>query len=347
MKSNKIFTILVLTLIIGASSVFLFNAQEEKVEDQESGLVFLSGLSGKINDVNRVLINDGTLIVNLVKNEKDWVVEEKSGYTADFSKVKQLLVTLADMETVESKTSRPENYGRLGVQGVGEPGEEKSKLIQLLDNSGGVLYSVVIGKAKQASGPGAKSALYVRQENEKMSWLVVGEIRLPTSVNDWLDKAVVNIDRADIQSVAINHTDNTSLKISKAEKETPDFSIEEQPSKTKVKSVATVNNIAGSLQNLTFDDVLVRGKFDVTEKEISKAEFKTYDGLLISAKLAKKDDKSYIWFDAKSLVEDASVAEKAQKLNNNFALWVYQIPSFKADSVLKNMDDLVEKEAKK
>jgi len=346
MKASKLLFILVLTLLIGGGAVYMFQEQEKQVLDQEFGQEFLSGLSDKINDVSRVIVQDDAMTVNLVKKESDWVLEEKSGYPADFSKVKQLLVTLADMETIESKTSRPESYGRIGVQGVGVEGDEKSKQIKLLDKSEGLLYSVIIGKAKQASGPGSKQALYARLENEDKSWLVSGSVRVPTSLDQWLDKAIVNIDRKEIQSVEIKHADNTSLKIFKAEKEATDFTIEEQPAGTKVKSVSTVNNIASGLQNLTFDDVVVRSKFEIDEKEISHVSFKTFDDLIVNAKLAKKDDKDYIWFDAKSATGEGESMNKAQELNNDFALWIYQVPSFKADALLKQMADLVEPEVK-
>jgi len=341
MKANKLILILLLTILIGGGAVYLFNEQKKEVVDQEFGQEYLSGLSGKINDVNRVVIQDDALTVTLLKKESDWVVEEKSGYPADFSKVKTLLVSLADMETIESKTSRPESYGRLGVQGIGQPGDEQSKQIKLLDKADNVLYSIVIGKEKRANGPGGKSAVYVRKENDETSWLVTGSVRLPSSLVDWLNKAVINIDKSRVQSVVIKHADNTSLSISKNESTDTNYTIEDQPKTTVVKSTAALNNIANSLKNLTFDDVVVRGKFDVDEKTISKVDFKTFDDLLISAKLAKKDDKDYIWFDAKSTNKESSA--EAQELNNAFALWVYQLPSFKAEGVLKNMNDLVQK----
>ena len=345
MKANKLIIILVLTLLIGAGAVYLFNEQKKEVVDQEFGQEYLSGLSGKINDVNRIVVQDDSSTVTLLKNESAWVVEEKSAYPADFTKVKTLLVSLADMETIESKTSRTESYGRLGVQGVGQPGEEQSKQIKLLDKADNLLYSIIIGKEKRASGPGGKPAIYVRKENDETSWLVMGSVRLPGSAVDWLNNEVINIDKSRIQSVVIKHSDNTSLSISKNENADTDYMIEDQPKGTVVKSSSALNNMANSLKNLTFDDVVVRGKFDVDEKTISKIDFKTFDDLLISAKLAKKDDKDYIWFDVKSLNKESNGEVEAQEFNNAFALWVYQIPNFKAEGMLKNMNDLVEKKA--
>ena len=345
MKASKLILILALAILIGGGAIYMFNQQEQAVVDQEFGQPFLAGLSNKINDVSRVVVQDDSMTVNLIKADDGWVVEEKSGYAADFSKVKQLLVTLAEMETIESKTSRPESYGRLGVQGVGVQGDESSKQIKLLDKADNMLYSVIVGKAKQATGQGAKSALYVRQDNEETSWLVTGAVRPPFTLNDWLDKSIIDLKRSRIQSVVIKHADNTNLTIARANKEATDFAIEDQPDGTKVKSISTVNNIAGGLQNLTLDDVFVRGKFEIDEKEINTAEFKTFDDLLVTAKLAKKDEANYIWFDVKTLGDDEAIRTEAQELNRNFALWVYQIPDFKATNMLKQMNDLIEKVA--
>lgn len=341
MRLDKFANIFLLTIIIGGGAVYLFNQQEQQIADQDAGHVYLTSLANRINDVSQLIITESNQTTHLQLKNDTWGVTEKDGYPADFSKVKQLILTLSDMKTVESKTSKPENYGRLGVQAVGEQGEEDSKEIKLLDKAGNVIESVIIGKKRLSKTPGSGASIYVRKSNDTESWLVTGNIALPQSHKDWLNRAVININSSRVQAVKVHHTDNTVLSISKKDKTDKHFSVDDLPAQVQLKSESITDSIASSLQNVTLDDVNARGKFKIADNVIAKVEFKTFDDLVIMAKLAKKDDKQYIWFDTKTGSDDENIKAESQKLNEVFALWVYQIPEFKAKEIVKKIDDMI------
>jgi len=341
MRLDKFANIFLLTIIIGGGALYLFNEQEQQVADQDAGHVYLTNLANKINQVNQVVISESDKTTHLLLKNDTWGVVEKDGYPADFSKVKQLILTLSDMKTVESKTSKAENYGRLGVQTVGDKGDEESRQIQLLDKAGNVIETVIIGKKRISKSPGSGASLYVRKATEQQSWLVTGDIVLPRSQKDWLNAAVINIEDSRIQSVKIRHTDKTELAIAKKDKTDKHFSVENLSEKIELKSESVADSIANVLQNLTLNDAAARGKFKIADDAITHVDFMTFDELVIMAKLAKKDDKQYIWFDTKTNSDDENTKAESQKLNETFALWVYEIPEFKAKEMAKKIDDLI------
>lgn len=335
--------ILMLTLLIGGGAFYFSSQEMEKVEDREGGVVFLSGLMGKINNVAQVVVREDQSVTHLKLKDDRWVVEEKAGYDAEFSKVKKLLLGLAELKTIEPKTSKPENYGRLGVQGVGESGDVASRQIELLDKAENVLNTLIVGKSKTSSAPGA-AATYVRRSNEAKSWLVSGEIDIPVSQTDWLNKNIINLSSSRIQSVEINQPDKSQLLISKKDKADKNYSVENLPAKAELQSESVANSIASVLQNLSFDEVFKRATFQADDAQITRVIFKTFDGLQLTVQLNVKDEKYYLWFDTKALSEDEKIVKESSDLNAKFALWVYEIAKAKASTFQKKLEDLLKAE---
>jgi len=301
-------------------------------------------LMGKVNQVAKVVVTDSNGKTHLLKQGDRWLVKEQSGYDAEFTKVKKLLLGLADLETIESKTSKPENYGRLGVQAVGEAGEVASKQIQLFDKADNLMHTLIVGKAKSlrtAGGPTSKGAIYVRQPNDEQSWLVSGKIELPDTQTEWLNKSIIDLKASRVQAVNIQHADKDTLSISKKAKADENYAVDNFPEKAELKSSSAANQIAALLQNLTFDEVLKRGGFEADDKKITDITFDTFDGLKIMTKLIEKEGKHYIWFDAKAESDDDAIKQESSKLNTNFALWVYQISETNANKFKKKLEDLI------
>ena len=348
MKLNKILIIFVVTLVIGVAAFFISTEQTEQVEDQESGQTFLSGLSNEINSVDQIVISEKTGKLHLKQDNGKWILLEKSSYPADFGKIKQLLLSLSDLKTIESKTSKPESYGRLGVQKPGEPGDVESRQIDLLDKAGNVISSIIVGKAKVDRAPGGKPSFYARKPSEEKSWLLSGELAINLSQTDWLDKSIINLSSQRIKSVDIKNADNDEVNIAKSAADDKNFKIVNLPKNAEMKSESIANPIATSLQNLTFEDVQSRASFNLTDKKSVVVTFETFDGLTIIADIVTQKDKHYILLDARFAGKDEKLQNEAKELNARFAEWVYEIPEFKAKAFSKSMQDLLKtKESKK
>ena len=83
-----------------------------------------------------------------------WNVVERSGYPAKFDKVKQAIVTAAELEIEEPKTKKPERWAQLGVEDPAAQDAESTRLV-LSDKSGAV---VADPSSQRCDGGGADVA---------------------------------------------------------------------------------------------------------------------------------------------------------------------------------------------
>lgn len=341
MKLDKFALVLLITLVIGGAALYFSQQEVEQHVDKEAGNIFSTALMQRINEVATVKIQEKDSVTTLALKNDQWGLTEKAGYPADFSKVKKLIIDISEFKTIESKTSNPEKYGRLGVQDINESGEVASKKIDFLDKAGNIIESIILGKNKVSKTPGSGNALYVRKTNDAKSWLVSGSMRLPTAHIDWLDKKIVDIKSAEISKVTISHPDKSQLIVEKATKEDKHFKVVNLPKAASLKSESVADSLANALQNLTFNDVLPRKEFTFGKAKPTVAEYSTFDGMNITAKVVEKDEKHFVVLDANSVKDESK--EKAIKLGTHFAQWAFEVASFKADNMRKKLDDLVAK----
>lgn len=344
MKLDKFAVVVLITLIIGGAALYFSQKEAEQLEDKESGQLFASDLAKRINDVASIKIKETSAETNLNFEDNKWRLQEKAGYPADFSQVKQLIVNVSNFETIESKTSQPEKYSRLGVQAVGEEGEVDSKQIDFMDKAGNMIQSIIVGKQQDSRAPGADSALYVRKTNDKLSWLVEGSLRMPVDHVTWLDKTIIDIKSTAIQSVSITHDDGSKLTISKGSEEDKHFKVDNLPSGAELKSESVADSLANGLQNLTFTDVSKRNDFTTEDKKPTTIQYKTFAGLVITVKLFEQEDKYFALLESHAKVDEQTVKDKAVELGSHYAKWAFEIAEFKAKAMTKTLADLIKQE---
>ncbi len=342
MKFDK-FVIVALLILIFGGGAFLYSQQEsEKHADQQAGHVFSNALVQRINEVAALKIASKETEVNLIFVGDQWVLQEKANYPADFSKVKKLIVGISDFKTIEAKTTEPEKYGRLGVQDVGESGDIDSSRIDFMSKAGNIIESVLIGKNKEARVAGASSALYVRKAAEAKSWLVSGDVHLPSNVLDWLDNSIVDIKPAEIQAVTIKNSDDTQLSIKKATAEDEHFVVLDLPEGETLKSESIADGLANSLQSLSFIDVMSRDAANIVDVTPTVAEFSTFDGLQISAKLYEIEAKHFLLLNAHAMLDEQAAKDKASKFDARLAPWAFEIAAAKTSAMKKSLADFIE-----
>ena len=115
---KRIFLYLVVLTVI-AVMVMVFTSDRSAKDEQLAERMFVPELSAEINNVDRVeIIKAGQQeVASLQKSGDAWLLEQV-GYRADWSKLRKLLVDLAQAKVVETKTDKPEYYARLGVEDV-------------------------------------------------------------------------------------------------------------------------------------------------------------------------------------------------------------------------------------
>ena len=84
--------------------------------DEEEPTLLLPGLKQKMAQVEKIEIVTADGSVTLMASSGDWLVEQKDNYRAKRQELSEMVSELAKAELKEKKTSRSENFARLGCE---------------------------------------------------------------------------------------------------------------------------------------------------------------------------------------------------------------------------------------
>lgn len=328
------------------------------------GAPLLPGLAEAVNDVTGVkLVGPGNkTIATLSRDDEAWRLAERAGHRANVPMVRELLLKLARARLLEEKTSNSEYYSRLAVEDIDS--EQAGGVLVQID--GIDVPAIIIGNSENA-----REAVYARRADEATTWLASGNIDITTDVVQWLGKNVIDINVNRIAKIEINHPDGTTVVASKSEFGQPNFVVASIPGGRELKRPNMANAIASVIDGLEVNDVLPLADSGFAELPATRATFRAFDGFVLYADLASKDEQYYVRFSAATdaaiasryLPADAAtdeddlsagpvptsrnkpdlsvVTEEAEQLNKSLADWVYLLPKSKYDQMTRRMPDLL------
>ena len=225
--------------------VFFQLPREEAVSEQARVLPTLNEQLAAVTEVSIGSL-DSDESVTLVKQENGWLVKEKSGYPADFEAVSELLGGLSELRVAERKTAKPENHGRLGVAARGE-GTGTLISVQTISAEAGEMLELVVGKPAESRGS------FVRLNGEDQVYLTDAVVSADTDVMSFVDAVIINVDSADVQSVAISGP-GSYLSAGRSEAGA-EMTLENLPVGAELKYDTVADSLARLLINLRFTDV--------------------------------------------------------------------------------------------
>ncbi|KZD12590.1 DUF4340 domain-containing protein [Oceanibaculum pacificum] len=332
--------ILATILAVGGAVGVLYQRNAAAIGVIDSEPVF-PGLTDRLNDVAKVTISAEGETSTLVKQGEGWVVAESHDYPAKGEAVRALLLALADLRTMEAKTSRPEMFARLGVDSeVDAPGAEKSTatLISLEAAGGGKIAEILVGKKRYGRG-GQADAHYVRLPDANQVWLAESRLDPRAEPIDWVDRLIADIDRGAVRQVTIASAEGAPLVIGKDSAEATDFVIRDMPDGAEIENQFQLNATAGTMDQLVFDAVRPAEGLDFGG---AGTRYETFDGLVVEVDFADADGKPWTRYRASTL-PDASEAAKsaAAAINQRTQGWAYALTDFKIEQLRRRLDQLL------
>ena len=90
---------LLILIVVAAVLVGLAVSSSRKQSRPVSNLIGTKLFSElPVNDVERIVVKSGSSTVEVVRAESEWVLPSRYGYPANFSKIRDALLKLADMK---------------------------------------------------------------------------------------------------------------------------------------------------------------------------------------------------------------------------------------------------------
>ena len=290
MKAKTLGILAAITIVGIVVAVFV--NQQPASQFPNSGELLFPQLLSAVNDVNEVVVETKEQTVTLVRGENTWGVKEKAGYRADVEKVKQTIIGLAELRILEPKTKNPELYDRLGLQDKGQEGSLSTTLtVKTPNNAEAVL--VIVGNQRPAKGNPRMSEIYVRKPGDPQAWLVIGNLPLEKVAGEWLDKEITALTTKRVHRVMVTHPGGETLLVSKENPEDLDFQLDSVPAGFKVASQFNVNNVVGTLVQLSLEDVKQETEVNFQDRSGLTAVLETFDGLRLHVQTAKVENKIF------------------------------------------------------
>jgi hypothetical protein len=367
--NNKLLGALVLAVVLAAMAWKVSTDKAPQTEVTRTALYV--GLLDQLNDVARIELRAAKAHTTLRREGEQWMVASLDNFPAEPAAVKRLLLGLADLQIVETKTSLPENYGRIGVADAGDGSD--SLQVELHDAKDARLLAVLVGHKREG---GQQSQRYVRRVGEPQSYLVNGKVDVSADAITWLDARIVDVDTARVRRVTITTGDGAAVTIVKNKARDNFFELKNVPAGKVQRSKALVSSLGSLLLDLRFTHVAAGARF-TDAKPLRQTTVQTFDGMVVRVDEFEVDGKPYARFDfgydaslvdaaaagetavvkadepplvpgaepnkpAESEAPKESVEQEAARLKARSAAWVYELPDFKQRLLTKRLDDLVQ-----
>ena len=367
MSNRRLLLLSFITLIIIVAAV-ISNKDRAPQTVIESADLF-PGLKDQINDVAQISIESATTSLNMKKQGENWLITEAGDYPARFDKIKQTVLSLADMKILSAKTSNPALFSKLGVEDTTAE-KSSSNLLTLKDAGGKSLAAVIVGNLRISDTAG-DTGVYLRKSGGNETWLTSGVLQVSSDVIEWIEQNLVNIADDRIMDTRIEHPDDSVLAISRLKGE-EDFTVTEIPEGKESRSAYFINQTGTILSNLTVENVKAREGF-VFPDTATKTTVRTYEGLIASITTANIEGANYIALDftvdeslmtatttaatpdkpeqetivigtpeKKAETAPIDVRKEAAELNSKVTRWVYTIPSSKYALLVKKVTDVTQ-----
>jgi hypothetical protein len=299
---------------------------------------FFPGLASRVREAARIYIVSKKFgVVDIVfKPIKGWVLPRKSDYPASFEEVNKTLVGLAAMETIEPKTARPDWFHYVGLDA---PPKGDGVAISVGDDHGHVLADLIAGTSEDIGDTSGATGLFVRRPHENQSWLVRAEFEPHSDPADWIDKNVIDVDRARIQSTVIDQPDGKSFEVHRDKPGDPDFTLAAMPAGRELANPSAPDNVAAALTGFTFEDVVPAKEIDFANA--TRLVTRTFDGLSITAEVVRLGPAYWVELDAASTNASPETGKEARTINARVNGWAYKLPDYKGAQFTTSLESLL------
>ena len=374
MNRKQFLLLLVLLVVLGGAGLLLQKNRDTAANTGEQGAgQKLLGEKFPVNDVAHIVVKHGTNELNLVKKDDRWRVRERSDYSANYSSIGDFLLKAAELKVVQADEIGASELGRLEL--ASGNATNSGTVVELKDKDDKTMRSITLGKKhvrksaqmSQFGDEGFPDGRYVMTAGDTHHALLINDplTTLEAKPEQWLKKDFFKIERPKAITVTFPEATN-SWKLTRdtesGEWKLADAKPAEKLDTTKVSGVTspfaspTLNDVALSTAKPeefgldhpttvvveTFDDYTYTvnvGKKVGEDYSLSMTVSANFPKERNPAKDEKPEDKDKA---DKAFKDRQKTLEDKLKDAKNFEKWIYLVPSWNIDPVLKQRKDLFE-----
>jgi hypothetical protein len=299
--------------------------------------------------IGSIVIGQGDKAIKIERNGGQFVVTNEKDYPADAKQINDLITKALDIKTSEVYTTNASNHEELEVT------EAKAKhVIKFFKQDGSLLTGVIVGKSQESG-----QDTYVRLASSDTVFLAKEVPWFRDRALDYVDQEIVSVKREDVNAVTVT-TPEGSYTL-RPQKGSDSVVLADLPADKKLKD-SDARSVFTALTSLRFDDVNTPD--DVTGLVFDSTYLcRLNNSTEYKLQFAKKGSKTYLICDARYTdptkvtinpnTQDSPeelkkkeakllAQEHAQKFSLRHKGWIYEIPDWKAKSLIKKRSELLE-----
>lgn len=358
MRSKALLILILLTVAIAVAAVM---ARKDKSDVAGAGEPLFPAMLDRINDITTVVGVGGGETFTLAREDDRWVVSEKFGFPADQTKARQLILGTARLKRIESKTSNPDLYKKIGLDDINAEGGNAVQYS--FKNAGGdTLAEIIVGNSRLGRADPQLSEYFVREPAMAQTWLVQGKLPDAIGAIEWLDSSVLSVERTRVRQVTVLHPDGAVVTISKKTPSQLAFDLHDVPEDVELESKFMVSDLGRSLATLDTADVIPAAQARMPDDALT-VEMTTFDGLRVVLRSVVDGDRTLARVEAfyeqslvapgflpggeqaegesEFLLSAEAVQSEVTRLNNDWQNWIYVLPDYRAKYMLVRKEDMI------
>ncbi|MBW1734431.1 MAG: DUF4340 domain-containing protein [Deltaproteobacteria bacterium] len=378
MKPKTLVILLIILCALAGAGALIIYIQGSGSHSEVLGTYLIEDLPA--NDVASIIIETPSSTVSMRKKGDVWVVEERFGYPADFSRISGLVRKLKEVKVGRRFESSEKILKRLSLKkprdkGAGE--DEKGTRIRLENEEGKPLLGILLGKnrmkGKDQKIPDGQYVMLSRGPEVYLIDTILSSFGSGPST--WLSKKPVEVDAAEVRSIRCTGPEGAPVYY-RFERPGKDKGLEliEPSADGKVKR-SSLNRLSNALSSLKIEDVEdpANPPDSVNGENSPVLEYRLFNGLIYRIYPGKacsgtvpchlrievgyeqpepaEEDKSKPSTTGKDASSEEKSREKsgeelaleAKELNARLSSWVFVIPQWQHNAFFTSLDQLLEK----
>jgi hypothetical protein len=334
----KSFAVLAIAAVLSAVIALATYASNNRwSQARTGGQPLFPDLAAQASRIANVEIKRGDKTLTLARGKDGWVVAGHGDYPVKPGAVRSLLIKLGEAELVEPKTRNRDRYGLLDLEDPAAK-DTKAHLVRLLDDKGGVVAEVVVGKKRWEAFGQSRAGTYVRKPGDPQTWLASVEIDARETVPDWVHSKVIDLVPSKIAGLTVESPGQPPLKLERSGTEKTKHALAAIPEGKKLKKGADVDDIVRAAGSIELEDV--RKAESTPVGDVGVVQIAGDGGLGITLRLHKEGDA--YWLSVSAAGKEGDAKKQADDITKRTQGWEFKVASAKAQSILKKQDDLLE-----
>ena len=361
----RIKTLLILTAVLAVligAGVMMMRLNDQDTPYTTMGAYLVRDLP--VNDIQKISIEDAADRVRLEKKSGKWVVNNRSGYPADFSRITDFVRALRDAKTGRSFEPSETTISSLclldpSTENISD--EDKGIRVKLLNKDEKILADLLLGSRRSSESGGPSGGRYVSLEGFPEVHLIDKPLALcKPAPSDWLDKDLLDIPASEIKSISCEK-DGVYLYSFERDSSQDRFKTLVFPSGEKIDEQA-LKKLSGTLSSFRIEDVIPASKLGGGDFAAC-LEYRLFDGRKISIRPGKTGNGQSrpivrISIDightdsggqdsdqkAPDVQMDEETAAETAELQDTVSRWVFVLSEWRFESLVTDPEELVVKE---